>query len=232
MSESASSTQPMRRIRSFVRREGRLTRGQQRALEQLYPVSGLDTEVGHYDLNAVFGRSAPKSLEIGFGDGQALLQRAEAHPELDCLGIEVHRPGVGNLLLQIEKQGIQNVRVLCADAAEVLAARFDEAVFDEVHILFPDPWPKKRHHKRRLIQPQFVAILRRRLKPGGRLYLATDWQDYAEHMMRVMREAPGYRNPAGKGNFSERGERPATKFEDRGRRRGHGVWDLVFERSD
>lgn len=209
-----------------------MTRGQQRALQQLYPRFGLPQQRAHYDLLRVFGRAAPKVLEIGFGDGHALAARALAHPERDFLGIEVHRPGVGNLLLQIEKQALTNVRVLCADAAEALSERFADALFDEVHILFPDPWPKKRHHKRRLIQPAFAQLLRHKLKPGGRLYLATDWEDYAQHMLAVMSAAPGFANVAGAGRYSERGERVPTKFEQRGRRLGHGVRDLVFERVD
>jgi tRNA (guanine-N7-)-methyltransferase len=226
MKETKAATAHPRRIRSFVRREGRLTKGQQRALDELYPRYGLAPDAPRYDMNTLFGRSASRVLEIGFGNGDALIAMARARPQTDFVGIEVHRPGVGNALLQIEKHGIENVRLLCADAAEVLAAKLGDATFDEIYVLFPDPWPKKRHHKRRLIQPAFVALLRRKLRPGGRLHVATDWQDYAEHISEVMAAVPGFEQ------LQDAAQRPSTKFEQRGRRLGHEVWDLVYRRSD
>ena len=222
---------PKRIVRSFVRREGRLTRGQRRALEQLWPRYGIPAGEEVLDLEAVFGRRAPVVLEIGFGNGEALLAMAAARPGTDYLGIEVHRPGIGRLLLGLEAQGLSNVRVLEGDAAELLARRLPGASLDAVHIFFPDPWPKKRHHKRRLVQPAFVELLRTRLKPGGRLHLATDWRDYAEHMAAVMERAPGFRNLSPHPPYIERPpDRPRTRFERRGADLGHGVWDLLYQR--
>jgi tRNA (guanine-N7-)-methyltransferase len=221
-----------RAVRSFVRREGRLTRGQQRALDALWPRYGVDPgEDEVLDLAAVFGRSAPKVLEIGFGNGELLCELASGHPENDYLGLEVYRPGVGRLLGRAAEAGVANLRVMVRDAAQVVARNLPDACLDAVLIFFPDPWPKKRHHKRRLVQPGFVQLLRRRLRPGGRLHLATDWQDYARHMLAVMEAAEGMRNLAGTGRYVPRPEsRPLTKFERRGRRLGHDVWDLLFER--
>jgi tRNA (guanine-N7-)-methyltransferase len=222
-----------RPIRSFVRREGRLTRAQERALTELWPRFGIDlTEgFGPIDLAGAFARRAPCVLEIGFGDGEALASLAERHPENDYLGVEVHRPGVGHLLLQVEARGLGNVRVIAHDAVEVLRTRLTDESLAGVHILFPDPWPKKRHHKRRLVQPELVALLRRRLVPGGYVHLATDWEHYAEWMLAVMGAAPGFVNEAGAGRFLPRPEtRPQTKFERRGRRLGHPVRDLLFRR--
>lgn len=222
-----------RKIRSFVRREGRITKGQQRALDELFPRFGVDAAEGLLDLNQIFGRDAAKILEIGFGNGTSLASMASAAPEMDYLGIEVHRPGVGNLLLQIEAQQLTNVRVICDDAVEVLKHRIADHSLEGVHIFFPDPWHKKKHHKRRLVQPEFVNLLARKLKPGGVIHLATDWEDYAIHMMEVMTQAQGFKNLAGAGNYRERPDyRPLTKFEQRGHRLGHGVWDLLFEKCD
>jgi len=233
-----------RPIRSFVRREGRLTSGQQRALETLWPRFGVDTpgvavleeerkEHGPapLDLVALFGRNNPKVLEIGFGNGASLAEMAAAHPDLDYLGIEVHRPGVGNLLRLLGERDIHNVRVICDDAVQVLKYHLADASLDRVQLYFPDPWHKKRHHKRRIVSPEFVALVAQKLKPGGIFHLATDWQDYAEQMLAVMTAAPGFHNLAGEGKYSPRPEwRPLTKFEQRGQRLGHGVWDLLFER--
>lgn len=220
-----------RKIRSFVRREGRITKGQQRALDALFPVFGLENSNEPVDLNNVFGRDATKILEIGFGNGASLASMAAAAPEKDFLGIEVHRPGVGNLLLQIEQQQLTNVRVICDDAVEVIRNRIADNSLDAVHIFFPDPWHKKKHHKRRLVQPAFVILLAQKLKPGGVLHMATDWEDYASHMMDVMSTAADFKNLAGEGNYSERPDyRPLTKFEQRGQRLGHGVWDLLFQK--
>lgn len=221
-----------RHIRSFVRREGRMTKAQRSALERLggrYVI----TPHGEIDLDALFGRRVPRVLEIGFGMGDALATMAQAQPECDYLGIEVHRPGVGSLLLKLEKHAVGNVRVICADAVEMLQQHLPDASLDAAHLFFPDPWPKQRHHKRRLVQPLFVELVRRKLKPGGRFHLATDWEDYAKRMLAMMEAAPGYRNNAGPGKFSPRAsQRPLTKFEQRGQRLGHEVWDLLFIRSD
>lgn len=220
-----------RPIRSFVRREGRLTKGQQRALDELWGRFGIDNSGTPLDLSRVFGREAPKVLEIGFGNGASLAQMAAAHPELDFLGIEVHRPGVGALLLLLEQNGLGNVRVICDDAVEVLKSRLAEASLDRVQLFFPDPWHKKRHHKRRILQPAFVNLVHDKLKPGGILHLATDWQDYAQQMLDTMNAAPGFRNLADDRGYSPRPDmRPLTKFEQRGQRLGHGVWDLLFAR--
>ncbi len=214
-----------------MRREGRLTPGQQRALDRLWPRYGIDYSEALLDLDAVFGRSASHILEIGFGNGESLAEIAANHPEQDFIGIEVHRPGVGHLLRELEARDLDNVRVITHDAVEVLKAQIPDADLDAVYLFFPDPWPKKRHHKRRIVQPGFVQLLRRKLKVGGVFHLATDWENYAEHMLEVMRGAEGFRNLAADNAYSPRpGYRPVTKFEQRGQRLGHGVWDLLFER--
>ena len=219
-----------RTIRSFVRRVGRITRSQQRALEELLPVFGLSSE-GHIDPVAVFGRSAPLTLEIGFGNGDSLATMAEQDTASDFIGIEVHRPGVGHLLLELERREPGNVRVMCDDAMQVVRHCRPDGSLDRVQLFLPDPWPKKRHHKRRIVQHAFAEVVAAKLRTGGILHMATDWEPYAEHMMNVMSGQTGFRNRAGAGNFSPRPDyRPETKFERRGQRLGHGVWDLVFER--
>lgn len=221
----------LRRIRSFVRREGRMTPGQQRALEVLFERYALAVEGERLDLDAVFGRRAPRHLEIGFGMGDNLLAMAGAHAENDYLGIEVYRPGIGRLLNGAAEAGISNLRVFNGDAVEVLEKRIGDEALDAVYVFFPDPWPKKRHHKRRLISPAFVQLLTRKLKRGGHLYLATDWEDYAGQMLEVLNAAPGLQNQAPDGGFIPRPEfRTPTKFERRGQALGHGVWDLAFVR--
>jgi tRNA (guanine-N7-)-methyltransferase len=224
---------PQRRtVRSFVLRGGRITDAQQRALSDLWPRYGIDYQPGPLDLDAVYGRHAPRVVEIGFGNGEHLASLAAAHPERDYLGIEVHRPGVGRLLLALDQSGVGNVRVICEDAVQVLEHQISRDALDEVLILFPDPWPKKRHHKRRLIQPGFVELVASRLAPGGVLRLATDWQPYAEQMLEVLSASPALRNTAPQGAFAPRpDERAATRFERRGQRLGHSVWDLVFQRT-
>ena len=221
-----------RKIRSFVRREGRMTRAQHGALERLrtsYLIGGNDLQ----DLDGVFGRRASRVLEIGFGMGDALAVMAKANPFCDYLGVEVHRPGVGSLLLKLEKDAIANVRIICADAVEVLQYQLPDTSLDGVHLFFPDPWPKKRHHKRRIVQGDFAELVRRKLVPSGIFHMATDWEDYARQMLEVMEAAPGYMNAAGIGEFAPRPpERPLTKFEKRGQHLGHDVWDLVFIRND
>lgn len=222
----------LRKIRSFVRREGRLTKGQQRALDELLPVFGLDPQDKEtLDYRVIFENDHPVHLEIGFGNGQTLTHMAAANPETNYLGVEVHRPGVGNVLLQIEERSLKNVRVICQDAVELVNDHLPDEGLAAIYIFFPDPWHKKRHHKRRLIQPEFVTSLRQKLKANGILHLATDWEDYAMHMQDVMQQVDGFENLAGEGNFSERPDyRPITKFEQRGLRLGHGVWDLIFKK--
>ena len=221
----------IRKIRSFVRREGRLTRGQQRGLEIIWPQYGIEHDIGLLDLDNIFGRSAPRVLEIGFGNGASLAEQARQHPEIDFLGIEVHRPGVGNLLQVIERDSLSNIRVMQEDAVEILRDQIPLNSLDKVQLFFPDPWHKKKHHKRRIVQLEFAALLHERLKPGGIFHMATDWQHYAEHMLEVMSAAPGYKNMSDTNDYVPRPDsRPLTKFEQRGHRLGHGVWDLMFEK--
>lgn len=227
----SDTPRPLRRIRSFVLRTGRMTEGQKRAYDIHWPSKGLDVDNGMLDLAAEFGRQAPVVLEIGFGMGDSLAAMAAAAPDTDFIGVEVHSPGVGRLMHLIDEQGLTNLRAYCFDAVEVLERCIPDASLSRVQVYFPDPWHKKRHHKRRLIQPAFVQLLRRKLQPGGVVHLATDWQNYAEHMMAVMSSAEGFVNQAGEGQFSPRPDyRPITKFEKRGERLGHGVWDLLFQR--
>ena len=223
----------LRTIKSFVMRAGRMTEGQQRGLDKGWPRFGLTLEAGTQDLDRLFGRSAPRTLEIGFGMGHSLLEMAAAAPQEDFIGIEVHRPGVGALLSGLLAQDLSNVRVYACDALEVLRQCIADASLDRVLLFFPDPWHKARHNKRRIVQPAFAELVRSKLKPGGVLHMATDWQPYAEHMLEVMDVAPGYLNLAGDERFVARPpERPITKFERRGERLGHGVWDLKFQRVD
>ena len=220
-----------RQIRSFVRREGRLTRGQQRALEELWPVYGIDNGNTLIKLNKEFNRDALKVLEIGFGNGHSLVQMAVDFPENDYLGIEVHRPGVGSLLLLLREKKLNNVRVMCDDAVDILKHRIEDHSLDRIQIFFPDPWHKKRHHKRRIIQMDFIALIARKLKPGGILHMATDWENYAHHMTEVMKQMLEFENTCKNGDYVERPVyRPLTKFEQRGQRLGHQVWDLVYSR--
>ena len=229
MSETA---QKMRRIRSFVLRTGRMTEGQKRAYDLHWPSKGLELKNGAIVLPEVFGRDAPVVLEIGFGMGDSLAQMAAAEPDKDFIGVEVHSPGVGRLMHLIDESGIENLRAYCDDAVEVLEQCIADNSLSRVQIYFPDPWHKKRHHKRRLVQPEFVQLLRRKLKPDGVIHLATDWENYAEHMMLVMSGAERFRNTQGEGVFAPRPDfRPVTKFEKRGERLGHGVWDLLFEKT-
>ena len=227
------TTEPPRHrpVRSFVLRQGRMTPAQERALADLWPRYGLEPAGAPRDFAAVFGRSAPLVLEIGFGNGEALRYAAEHEPTRDFIGIEVHQPGVGRLLNALAAAGLDNVRVYNHDAVEVLQHDIADGALDEVRIWFPDPWPKKRHHKRRLLQPAFVDLLARKLKIGGLLHLATDWQDYAAHMGEVMDADARFRNRAGPGGHLPRPPwRPQTHFEARGLRLGHGVWDLLYDR--
>ena len=216
-----------RHIRSYVLRQGRVSPAQQRAVEILLPRFGIPYAVQPLSLAQVFDRDAPKILEIGFGMGESTAAIALAHPENDYLALEVHTPGVGNLLKLIEAQQITNIRIIQHDAVEVLRDMLPDAVLDGVHIFFPDPWHKARHNKRRLIQAPFIAHLVKKLKPGGYVHVATDWQDYAEQILAVLNAEPQLENTAS--DYAPRPEyRPLTKFEQRGLRLGHGVWDLVF----
>lgn len=222
----------MRKVRSFVLREGRLTTGQRNALDTLWPTFGLERDQGLLDPETVFGRDADRVLEIGYGMGQSLAAMAKADPEKDFIGIEVHRPGVGALLMEIEQQGLSNLRSYCDDAVEILELCIPDNNLARVQLYFPDPWHKKKHHKRRIVQPAWVERVQQKLQPGGVLHMATDWENYAEHMMDVMNGVTGFTNLAGKGQFSARPSwRPETKFERRGERLGHGVWDLLFEKA-
>ncbi len=223
---------PMRRVRSFVLRAGRMTEGQQRGFEEAWPEMGLEKADGMIDPVQIFGREAPLVLEIGFGMGDSLLQMARQMPEKNYIGIEVHKPGVGRLLNNARNEGIGNIRVYCDDAVEVLAECIPDGSLDCLQLFFPDPWHKKRHHKRRIVQPEFVQAIRKKLRIGGQFHMATDWENYAEQMMEVMSASEGYRNAAGEGQYSPQPDfRPVTKFQNRGEKLGHGVWDLIFERT-
>jgi len=224
---------PVRRpIRSFVMRTGRMTTGQARALEDLWPQYGVEYSPAPLDLDALFGRRAPRTLEVGFGNGEHLASLAAAHPERDYLGVEVHRPGVGHLLMLAATNHLANVRASTHDAVEVLRDQVAPGSLDEVLVLFPDPWHKKRHHKRRLIQPPFVELIASRLAPGGVFRLATDWENYAAQMLEVISAAGAlFENLSPTSDWMPRPEeRAPTRFERRGARLGHGVWDLAFRR--
>lgn len=224
-------TSPRRReVRSFVLRMGRMTAGQERAWKELWPRYGIDFEPTPLDLERCFGRHAPRLLEIGFGTGEALLAHAQTHPEHDCLGIEVHRPGVGHLMLRAAASGVGNVRVLCHDAVEVLRQQIPAESLAAVHVFFPDPWPKKRHHKRRLIQPSLLDLLARVLQSGGMLRLATDWEDYAAQMRAVAGAHQSFASLGSEGQVERPEERPLTRFERRGHRLGHGIWDFAYRK--
>ena len=221
----------LRKVRSFVRREGRMTDGQQRALDEQWPRYGLDVPAAPLDLDQVFGRSAPVTFEIGFGMGDYLHNRVTTEPDRDFIGVEVHRPGIGRLLNRTQAAGAGNLRVAAHDAVEVLRDWLPAESLDEVVIQFPDPWHKKRHHKRRLIQPDFAQLVVSRLKPDGELWLATDWAPYAEHMLEVLNAAPGLRSLSAEGRYVLRpSTRIRTKFELRGERLGHAVFDLAYRR--
>jgi tRNA (guanine-N7-)-methyltransferase len=227
----SEATKPLRSIRSYVRRESRITPAQLRALGELWPRYGIPEGQAPLDWPSVFGRRAPVILEIGFGNGEALAAAAAAHPENNYLGIEVHRPGAGSLLRRIEVGTLSNVRVMLGDAKEILEQRVADASLTAVHLFFPDPWPKKRHHKRRLVQPEFAALVARKLEAGGYFHLATDWPAYAEHMAAVLSRTEGLVDASGEGRFQRLVEgRLSTRFEQRGRRLGHEVRDLVYFR--
>lgn len=221
------------KVKSFVKREGRLTNAQARAIEVNWPSKGLSVEQGLLNFDDVFGRTAPTVLEIGFGMGKSLVEMATAAPENNFIGIEVHRPGVGACLADAEEAAIENLRVFEHDAVEVLAQSIADNSLHRLQLYFPDPWHKTRHHKRRIVQPDFVQNLRSKLAIGGTFHMATDWEQYAEHMMDVMTQAQGFENTSSEGpaGYVPRPDyRPITKFEVRGQKLGHGVWDLIFKR--
>ena len=222
-----------RTIRSFVRRAGRLTPSQQRAREELWPEFGVDYDEELLRFGALFGRSAPVVLEIGFGNGETLVQQAGEHPDLDFLGIEVHEPGIGHCLLAARDAGIANLRLIRHDAMEVLVAMIPPASLARVNLYFPDPWPKKRHHKRRIVQPRFLDLVADRLSAGGSLHVATDWENYAEHIEAAVRESGRFECAERRVHSGDDPlDRPETKFERRGLRRGHRIRDWRFVLAD
>lgn len=230
MSDNTDQPKYSRAIRSFVKREGKLTKGQQNAIDELWTSFGVDLSYHLLDLEQLFARQANTILEIGFGNGLSLAEMAEANPQEDFFGIEVHRPGVGSLLVQVKKRQLQNVRVSIDDAVQVLEQQVPDGSLDRIQIFFPDPWHKKRHHKRRLIQPAFVKTVVKKLKPNGRIHVATDWQNYAEHILEVLSANSDLAN-LGEDYSPKPDYRPDTKYEARGIGLGHGVWDLMFERT-
>ncbi|HED34583.1 MAG TPA: tRNA (guanosine(46)-N7)-methyltransferase TrmB [Gammaproteobacteria bacterium] len=221
----------IRTIRSFVKREGRLTPGQQQALESLWPTFGIDFTDEILDLKTLFGREAETIIEIGFGNGDSLWQMAQARPDINHLGIEVHRPGAGHLLHLIETSDCRNIRVSIHDAVEVLQHQIADASIDRFQLFFPDPWHKRKHHKRRIVQNAFIEQIAQKLKPAGIFHMATDWQHYAQHMLNELNNSPLFTNLSEDNRFVPRpDERPVTKFEKRGQRLGHGVWDMLFQK--
>ena len=220
-----------RTIRSFVRRAGRLTPSQQRALKELWPAYGIDVSDKPLELDALFSRHAPRVLEIGFGNGESLVQQANENPRLDFIGIEVHEPGIGHCLLKAHEAGVKNLKLINHDAVEVLAAAIPPESMQRINIYFPDPWPKKRHHKRRLIQPAFLDRVHSALQAGGTLHIATDWANYAEHIDEVMDDSSLFRLAERREHAGDRPlDRPVTKFEQRGLKRGHGIVDWRYDK--
>jgi tRNA (guanine-N7-)-methyltransferase len=221
------------KIQSFAKREGRLAPRQKKALEECWEYYGLNLDDGMIDIEVIKQGRKQCVLEIGFGMGKSFFEMAEQAPDIHYVGIEVHRPGVGALFSKVQEAGLENVKVYCADAVKVMECCIPDNSIDKIQIFFPDPWPKQRHRKRRLIQIAFVKELKRKLKVGGVLHFATDWEDYAKHMMKVMLASSGYENMAGEDKYALRpGDRPLTKYEERGKRLGHGVWDVVFTKMD
>jgi len=222
-----------RRIKSFVIRAGRMTEAQQRGYNELWSIYGLELADGLIDTKAVFGNDAPVVAEVGFGMGDSLAEMAKAAPETNFIGIEVHRPGVGRLLHLAEVYELKNLRVYCDDAIEVLKQCVPAQSLHRLQLFFPDPWHKRRHNKRRIVRPEFMALVREKLVSDGVFHAATDWQDYAEFIVKLMAGVAGYKNQAGDEQYSAKPDyRPETKFERRGERLGHGVWDLLYERVD
>lgn len=233
MTHSSDNDTHLRRIRSFVLREGRMTPAQQRAFESHWARFGIDFTGTLQDFDVHFGRHAPRVMEIGFGNGEALAWASEHDPVRDYLGVEVHGPGVGRLMNALAARNATHVRLYKHDAVEVLEREIPPGHLAEVRIWFPDPWHKKRHNKRRIIQPEFVGLVAKHVAPGGLLHLATDWEPYAQHMLEVMESAPAWRNAVGPGQYAEKPDwRIETHFERRGMKLGHGVWDLLYRRTD
>jgi tRNA (guanine-N7-)-methyltransferase len=227
--------QPIKRrtIRSFVRRAGRLTPSQQRALDELWPSFGIDFSSDEMEPGAVFGRAAPITLEIGFGNGETLVQQALESPATDFIGIEVHEPGVGHCLLAAKDAGITNLKLIAHDAIEVLQTQIPVASLQRINLYFPDPWPKKRHHKRRIVQNSFLSLCADRLGTGGSLHIATDWENYAEHIAEILARSDRFECADSREHDGDDPlDRPMTKFERRGLRHGHRIWDWRFERLD
>lgn len=219
----------LRPIRSYVLRQGKLTSAQKKAIENYWQQYGIDFSAEKINFKSVFGRNAPVTLEIGFGDGDSLLEQACSYPDRDFIGIEVHSPGIGHLLNRIHQEDINNLRVLRHDAVEVLEKQIPEESLDCIQLFFPDPWHKRKHHKRRILQNSFIKTINKHLIIGGQFHMATDWENYAEHMLNEMECAKGFKNNAGNGNYSKnKGARQQTKFERRGLKLGHGVWDLIY----
>ncbi len=218
------------RIRSFIRRQGRATAGQALAIETKWNKYCLDPEKT-YEYSQVFERQAPLIVEIGFGNGSSLAEMAETNPENNYLGIEVHRPGIGHLMLLLEEKGITNVRIYHHDAIEILEQKIMDNSLAGVHLFFPDPWQKRRHHKRRIVRPDFIDLLTKKLQPGGYFHAATDWEHYAKAMLGILSASKKLINASSDNSYCERPNyRPLTKFENRGLRLGHGVWDLIFKK--
>ena len=225
MQKTADNPGRRRSVRSFVRRAGRITTAQKRALHDLWPIYGIDYEAVELDPDELFGRAANRVMEIGFGNGELLVAIAAENPGTDFIGVEVHEPGVGHCLLALERDDLKNVRISCHDATEVLRTQIPDRSLNAVHLYFPDPWPKKRHHKRRIFQPGFVDLLSRKIAPHGTLHTATDWPEYAEHIEATVLENKGFQRFEGTPAL-----RPATKFEQRGKRLGHRITERIFER--
>ncbi len=222
-----------RSIRSFTVRGGKLTRAQERALQTLWPVYGLSLEAlagERVDFQNLFGRVAPTILEIGFGDGKALFEVAQQNPQQNFIGVEVHRPGIGRLMMHLHRHNVTNVKLFCTDAIDVLHQGISDQSLSKISLFFPDPWPKKKHHKRRIIQPPFIDLVAKKLALDGVFHYATDWQNYADEAMSKLELSSALVNVAGTGNFSPRPQRPETKFEKRGQQLGHAVWDIVMQK--
>lgn len=235
MTEKNSSLDlpPKREIKSFVLRQGRITKGQEKALEDHWVDYGCALEDGMLDPAETFNQAGSMVVEIGFGNGDALLHIAALQPEVNFIGIEVHRPGVGRLVAEAEKENLKNLKVYCDDAVEVFKKCIADQSLERVQIFFPDPWHKRKHHKRRLIQDSFVELLMKKLIPGGEIHVATDWQDYAKYVVKVLNRQSGLHNQAVEGDYCDRPEyRIDTKFERRGIRKGHGVWDVIYKKID
>jgi len=220
---------PQRRIRSFILRQGRYTAAQKNALAKHWQAFGIEYQHQKLDFTRLFGRKSEITLEIGFGNGESLLQQAIQFPQMDFIGIEVHGPGIGHLLHRIIEHELTNIRIIRHDAVEVLKHQINDNSLARIQIFFPDPWHKRRHHKRRLVQPEFAHLVHDKLTCGGRLHIATDWHNYAQQMLSVLDDTPGLHNPEGEGNYAgDRGARTETRFERRGKKLGHGVWDITY----